>query len=171
MRLIILKKEELEIESDPEIFGSIKGSEGIKMGNPKINESDPVTYVDLSTLSDRIPPQDRQLLSDMVERFAKTNIILSQPEIKSVLDKVKEIEKDRKLISTEIYNVLHPYQSTLQDFPTHLNISNIPIYYNPGRVEINENKLLELGVKKEIIDKAKIRGKGWYVIDRQGRKE
>ncbi len=142
-----------------------------KLNNNNKENTDKVDkeYIDLSSLSDRIPPQDRQLLSDMVEHFAQTNVKLSK--YKPILDQVKEIESDRKLISTEIYNILYPYQSSLEDFPTHLNISSTTVYYNPGRLEISEHKLLELGVKKEIIDAAKVRGKGWYVIDRQGRKE
>lgn len=137
--------------------------------NKGVNNKDEKEYIDLSTLSDCIPPQDRELLSQLVERFAKTNIKLS--EYKETTDKIKEIEKDRKLISSTVYDILYNYQSTLEDFPTHLNISNIPVYYNPGREELSETRLLELGVPKHIIQKAKVRGKGWYVIDRQGRKE
>jgi len=89
-------------------------------------------------------------------------------QMKPLEQKLALLAKEKKIYDSLIAEVLTKFQSIL---PKQFQFQSIPITYVEGREEISEIALLESGVDKSIIDRCKIKGKGYYLINKRKGKE
>jgi len=120
-------------------------------------EEDSIARPDLSDLLPSTALDELTPLLDYTTSLKK--------QMKPLEQKLAPLAKEKKIYDSLIAEVLTKFQSIL---PKQFQFQSIPITYVEGREEISEIALLESGVDKAVIEKCKVRGKGYYLINKRG---
>jgi len=127
---------------------------------PLEQETDNVSRPDLSDLLPSTALDELSPLLDYTTSLKK--------QMKPLEQKLAPLAKEKKIYDSLITDVLTKFQSIL---PKQFQFQSIPITYVEGREEISETALLEAGIDKAVIDKCKVSGKGYYLINKRSGKE
>lgn len=88
-------------------------------------------------------------------------------DAKPLEEQLKPIKSDLEILNKQLGGLLLPY---IDKLPKDLLISDTTVSYVKGKETISETLLLEAGVSKKVIQSCKVKGSGYFVVDKKDRK-